>query len=380
MAASAPTIRKIRTQFEEVLSDGAADCISFGAMDIELSGGTLFGRNRLRSVAVAAGRAIDRAGDADGFETWVALLRERQAELSDEGLLSVSVPVVFEEDCEHCDVALSQIDPPLKSTGAPSKVAATEAVQLCRRLEADQVLNSRIDPKLLQLLPVPAAQKPGRRRSSPRMGIMEDILLDTATVPLLLYSSERAQDFRRLCQLSPGPRLKKFRRLEAKMLPRLIVEKVSSGRYTVIDKHDELYEAYRTLGNSEARCAVQPTTGAREVQINLFCQASIKLCKLLEAEAFEPEATSEKPSAPGEVRADDTIEVVARNIESLRRESGLSYEQLAKAMGMQKRTVMANAKGRAAARPETLKLYADEFTDRLGRNVSVAKIRGETDA
>ncbi len=109
MTASADTIKEIRKQFEEVLSDGGADCISFGAMDTELSGGTLFGRSRLRSVAVAAGRAIGRAGDADGFETWVALLRERHAALSDEGLLSVSVSVVPDENCERCNVAFSQI-------------------------------------------------------------------------------------------------------------------------------------------------------------------------------------------------------------------------------------------------------------------------------
>ena len=361
MTASADRIRKIREQFEDALSGGGADCVYLGAMDIELSGGTLFGRNRLRSVAVAAGRAIDRTRGADGFKTWVALLRERHAELSEEGLLSVSVQVVFEKDYEHCDVALSQIDPPLKSTGAPEKVPATEAALLWKTLKEDQVLRSRIDPKLLKLLPVPAAQKPGRPRSSPKMGIMEDILLSTATVPLLLHYSEHPQDFQRLCQLPSGPSLNKFRRLEAKMLPRLIVEKVSSGRYAAIDQY-ELYEAYRTLGCSEARCAVQPP--AREnVQINLFCQASIKLCELLEAEAF-----------------DGAIEVVARNLTRLKRENGLTFEQLAELMGKQKKTVMANVKGTSAPRPDTLKLYAEVFTQRLKRKVSVAEIVRETNS
>ena len=343
-------------------------------MDTELSGGTLFGRSRLRSVAVRAGRAIGRAGDADGFETWVALLRDRHAALSNEGLLSVSVSVAFDVDCEHRDVALSHIDPPPKSTGAPTKVAATESVQLCKRLEADPVLKSKIDPTLLTLLPGPAAPKPGRRRSGPGMGIMEEILRSTATVPLLLHFSECAQDFRRLCQLRPGTRMKAFRRLEAQNLPPLRVEKVSSGRYAVIDKYDELYEAYRTLGSSEARCIVVPV--AREdVQINLFCQASIKLCELLEDEAGEHEQKAKKPSLPRVATADS---VVTRNLDRLRHEAGLSYEKLASRMGVRKNTVVANLKGTAAPRPETLKFYAEVFTECLKRKVSVAEICGET--
>ena len=263
MTASAATIKKIREQFEEVLSGGGADCINFGAMDTKLSGGTLFGRRQLRSVAVRAGRAIGQAGDGDGFKTWVALLRERYAELSEEGLLSMSVGVPTEEP-ERRDVALSKIDPPPKSKGAPKKVAAREAVQLSKRLEADPVLKSKIDPKLLQLLPLPASPKPGRRRSGPaEAGIVQEILQSTLTVPLLLHFSERAQDFRRLCRLRPGARVKEFRRLEARILfervPRLLVKQVSSARYTVIDKYITLYDAYRTLGFSEARCAVLPT-------------------------------------------------------------------------------------------------------------------------
>ena len=270
MTASATTIKKIGKRFKRVLSGGGADCISFGAMDTELSGGTLFARRRLHSVAVRAGRAIDRAEDADGFKTWVALLHERYAELSEEGFLSMSAGVPTEEP-ERRDVPFSQINPPPKSKGAPKKVAA---------------------------------------------------------------------------------RVKAFRRREAQILlekvPHLLVKKASSGRYAVIDKYITVYDAYRTLGYSEAKCAVLPPPVAppprgtkgqvgdivqgkdgrqyrlakfdgataifepveREyVQIDLFCQASIMLCKLLEAEAGEHEQEaaggSEPPSSPDVVTGDD---------------------------------------------------------------------------
>ena len=106
------------------------------------------------------------------------------------------------------------------------------------------------------------------------------------------------------------------------------------------------------------------------------------LCELLEA-------TTENPSSP-DVATDDSaidagshqegdrrdelqddsparVSVVARNISKLRLESGLSYEKLATLMGVEKRTVMANAKGASVARPATLKLYAEVFTQRLDR-------------
>ena len=88
----------------------------------------------------------------------------------------------------------------------------------------------------------------------------------------------------------------------------------------------------------------QPFQVPEYVQINLFCQASIMLCELLEA-------TAENPSSP-DVATDDSaidagshqegdrrdelqddsparVSVVARNISKLRLESGLSYEKLA---------------------------------------------------
>ena len=97
--------------------------------------------------------------------------------------------------------------------------------------------------------------------------------------------------------------------------------------------------------------------------IRNVCRASIELCKILEAEAF----------------AENEARVTVRNIKRLRLESGLSNSDLARLMGVQKETVLENAHGTTTPRPETLKLYADVFTDRLDRRVSVAEIRGDTD-
>ena len=150
-------------------------------------------------------------------------------------------------------------------------------------------------------------------------------------------------------------------------------------RFVVISEHREIYAAYVALNRTDAKCVVyepeastratpqrrRPRTSLLEKEcevIRQVCQASMELCDLLEAEAFA-EAQS-----------------VGTPIERLRIESGLSYQQLADHLGLQKNTVIANAKGRTAPRPETLKLYADEFSCQLRRQVTVAEIQGKLDA
>ena len=74
-----------------------------------------------------------------------------------------------------------------------------------------------------------------------------------------------------------------------------------------------------------------------------------------------------------------SVTAVGQNIERLRYEIGFSYEELASSMGVERKTVQANASGRTRPRPQTLKLYADVFSDKLGRPVSVEEIRDTTD-
>ena len=54
-------------------------------------------------------------------------------------------------------------------------------------------------------------------------------------------------------------------------------------------------------------------------------------------------------------------------------------QKLADRLDVQKKTVLENVRGRSAPRPATLKLYAEEFSSRLGRPVTVAEIQGKSD-
>ena len=119
--------------------------------------------------------------------------------------------------------------------------------------------------------------------------------------------------------------------------------------------------------------------------IDRVCRASMDLCALLETEALAEEIASGTDIAKGnkqqELQGDRprSVTAVGKNIERLRFETGLSYTKLASRLGVQKKTVLENVRGRTMPRPETLKLYADVFTDKLGRPVSVEKIRDTTD-
>ena len=119
--------------------------------------------------------------------------------------------------------------------------------------------------------------------------------------------------------------------------------------------------------------------------IDRVCRASMDLCALLETEAFAEEIARGTDIAKGskqqELQRDRPPSGVGvgQNIERLRFEIGFSYEKLATRMGVERKTVQANASGRTRPRPQTLKLYADVFSEELGRPVSVEEIRDTTD-
>ena len=164
-------------------------------------------------------------------------------------------------------------------------------------------------------------------------------------------------------------------------------------RYVVALQDRVIYAAYVELCYTSAPCVVK-TRGRRppmkahtvdELVIDRVCCASMDLCALLETEALAEEIASGTDIAKGskqqELQGDrpPSVVVVGRNIKRLRFESGLSYEELASCMDVEKKTVWANASGRTMPRPNTLKLYADVFSRQLGHPVSVAEIRGTTD-
>ena len=164
-------------------------------------------------------------------------------------------------------------------------------------------------------------------------------------------------------------------------------------QYVVALQDRAIYAAYVELCYTSAPCVVK-TRGRRlpmeahpvdERLIDRVCCASMDLCALLETEALAEEIASGTDIAKGskqqELQGDRprSVAAVGRNIERLRLEAGLSREALAICMGVEKKTVWANARRRTMPRPQTLKLYADVFSKKLSRPVSVAEIRGATD-
>ena len=69
--------------------------------------------------------------------------------------------------------------------------------------------------------------------------------------------------------------------------------------------------------------------------------------------------------------------VLGRNIDRLRNECGWSFDELAKAIELDKKALLAHVNKGATPRPSTLKTYADAFSEKLGRTVTVAEIMGE---
>jgi len=68
---------------------------------------------------------------------------------------------------------------------------------------------------------------------------------------------------------------------------------------------------------------------------------------------------------------------LGRNIDRLRRECGWSLDELATATELDKKAVLAHVNKGAKPRPSTLKAYAETFSEKLGRAVSVAEIMGD---
>ena len=164
-------------------------------------------------------------------------------------------------------------------------------------------------------------------------------------------------------------------------------------RYVVALQDRAIYAAYVELCYTSASCVVKARRRRLSMEahtvdergIDRVCRASMDLCALLETEALAEEIARGTNIAKGskqqELQGDRSPSVVGvgQNIERLRFETGLSYAELATRMGVERKTVWANARGQTMPRPQTLKLYADVFSEVLGRPVSVAEIRGTTD-
>ena len=286
-----------------------------------LLGGTQRLRHTFRQIATAAGRAVGGARET-AYETWLDTLWERRALLTEEDF---SVQDRLTASVTPREIRLSRIDPP------PAKKAKKK--------------NKRTDSR-------------GEHRVD------------------------------RFASLDPSARL---RAVEKSGLPMVVVPG-ARRRYIVAHRARDraIYMAYVALGYERVPCVVKrtrPQRDEREVServIDRVCHASMELCELLEAEALADEVAGVADAAIGSEQEGTlgdrplSVGIVGQTIERLRIESALSYEALASLLGVQKRTVLDNAKGRAVPHPKTLKLYAEVFSEKLGRSVSVAELHGKT--
>jgi len=97
--------------------------------------------------------------------------------------------------------------------------------------------------------------------------------------------------------------------------------------------------------------------------INNFCAASAEFCLELIA-GFEEQV---KPSAP-------TGGAIGRNIDRLRKECGWSYSTMARRTGIDKTSTINHVKHERRPRPEALATYAQAFSKKLERLVTVEEL------
>lgn len=69
--------------------------------------------------------------------------------------------------------------------------------------------------------------------------------------------------------------------------------------------------------------------------------------------------------------------VLGRNIDTLRKECGWAFGDLATATDLDKSLILGHVNKGKGANPATLKTYATAFSDKLGRTVTVAELEGE---
>jgi DNA-binding XRE family transcriptional regulator len=68
--------------------------------------------------------------------------------------------------------------------------------------------------------------------------------------------------------------------------------------------------------------------------------------------------------------------VLSTNLDRFRLECGYTFEDLADAMGVDKKTVIRNIRNGVIPRPDTLQCYAQTFTQKLGKEITVSQLQG----
>jgi DNA-binding XRE family transcriptional regulator len=67
-------------------------------------------------------------------------------------------------------------------------------------------------------------------------------------------------------------------------------------------------------------------------------------------------------------------QIIGANLQKLRKEAGFNQRQVAEDVGFRQATVVDHESGRAGMRPATLKAYADYYSQKLGREITVGSL------
>jgi hypothetical protein len=107
-----------------------------------------------------------------------------------------------------------------------------------------------------------------------------------------------------------------------------------------------------------------------------LCLASAEHCLALAAQAFELDAAVRLRDSPALKRRKTYKTSMGSNIDRLRKECGWGMDELANKTGLDKKLILGHINKGKGAYPNTLRIYADAFTGKLNRTVTVAELEG----
>jgi hypothetical protein len=129
----------------------------------------------------------------------------------------------------------------------------------------------------------------------------------------------------------------------------------------------------RTLAGNHLDAAEE----AERARVHIYRQLAAFAHEALDGEVASPSAgTIQDPllERTGSSKAYKTA--LGRRIDGFRKECGWSFDELANRTGFYKKLILGHVNEGRGARPNTLKMYADAFTKKLDRRVTVAELEG----
>ena len=90
------------------------------------------------------------------------------------------------------------------------------------------------------------------------------------------------------------------------------------------------------------------------------------------------ESTGVLLSIPETTESKEYPTVLGRKIDAFRLEAGLSFDELSEETAISKTLIIGHVNHGKQPQPRNLRLYATTFTRLLGRDITVAELRGKT--